>query len=78
MALRFIGKDDQSPGGQSPTVWVDEESKTIVIQGWRLDDPAKAEVHRTAPVPPHETVLRVPARMAKVLREACNDVEPLE
>ncbi|QMU68280.1 hypothetical protein [Streptacidiphilus sp. P02-A3a] len=60
MGLRFIGKDEQSPGGRSPTVWVDEESKTIVIQGWRLGGEAMADVQSTGPVPPHETVLRLP------------------
>jgi hypothetical protein len=33
MALRFIGKDPDSPNGDSPSVWDDGDS--YVIQGWR-------------------------------------------
>jgi hypothetical protein len=34
MALRFIGKDPDSPEGGSPSVWDDGDS--YVIQGWRV------------------------------------------
>jgi hypothetical protein len=29
----------------------------------------------TAGIPPHETVIRIPVRMASILREACNVAE---
>uniref|UniRef100_UPI0004C99650 hypothetical protein n=1 Tax=Streptomyces exfoliatus TaxID=1905 RepID=UPI0004C99650 len=69
-------------GGGSPTVWVDEQRQEIVIQGWRLDEALTAEVagtewalgHDTG-IPPHETALRVPARMVPIPREACDAAE---
>lgn len=72
MALRFIGKDPDSPNNGSPTVWVDDEDGSIVIQGWKIEDgPTLATIEATGPVPSHETVLRLPRRMAPFLREVC-------
>lgn len=72
MTLRFIGKDGDSPNNGSPTVWVDEEDGSIVIQGWKIaDDRTMSEITAEKPVPDHETVVRVPARMAAFLMEAC-------
>ena len=72
MALRFIGKDPDSPNNGSPTVWVDEDDGSVVIQGWRIEDgPTLGEIQRTAPIPAHETVVRLPRQMAPFLREVC-------
>jgi len=69
MSLRFIGVDPNTPNTGSPTVWVDE---SIVIQGWRITDEATlAEINQTKPVPDHETVVRLPRRMASFLLEVC-------
>ena len=38
MALRFLGKDPDSPQGGSPSLWDDGDS--YVIQGWRVTDTA--------------------------------------
>lgn len=74
MALRFIGGDQDSPNNGSPTVWVDEADSSIVLQGWRVtDQAAMAQIEAAGPVPGHETVLRLPARMAPFLPEACGD-----
>lgn len=74
MALRFIGVDPDSPNNGSPTVWVDDEDGSIVIQGWRITDAATmAQIEATSPIPRHETLLRLPARMAPFLLEACGD-----
>lgn len=73
MSLRFVGVDPNTPNTGSPTVWVDEADDSIVIQGWKLDDGALAEVLKTGPIPDHETVLRLPRRMAAFLREVCDD-----
>jgi hypothetical protein len=74
MALRFIGVDPNTPSGGSPTVWVDEEDQSIVIQGWRIVDEATlAEIRTTGPIPKHETVLRIPRRMAPFLRAVCGE-----
>jgi hypothetical protein len=71
MALRFIGVDPNTPNTGSPTVWVDDADGSIVVQGWKITDEATmADVRATGPVPDHETVLRLPARMAPFLKEA--------
>ena len=72
MALLFIGKDPGSPVNDSPTVWLDEDDGSIVLQGWKITDEATlSEVTAKGPVPDHETLMRLPARMAPILREVC-------
>lgn len=74
MALRLIGVDPDSPNNGSPTVWLDEEDQSIVIQGWKItDDDTISEITATKPIPGHETVVRLPARMAPFLQEVCGD-----
>ncbi len=73
MALRFVGVDSDSPHNGSPTVWVDEEDGSIVVQGWKITSEAVlAQIAARGPIPAHETVLRLPVRMAPFLVEACN------
>jgi hypothetical protein len=67
--LRLIGKDPDSPNNGSPTVWLDEDDGSFVIQGWRLDLDTEVQVGQ---VPGHETVVRLPARMATILREVAS------
>lgn len=72
MALRHIGTDPGSPNNGSPAVWLDEEDGSIVLQGWKItDETTLAQITAKGPVPEHETVLRLPARMALFLREVC-------
>jgi len=72
MSLRFIGVDPNTPNTGSPTVWLDESDDSIVIQGWRVTDEATlAEINQTKPIPDHETVIRLPRRMAPFLLEVC-------
>jgi hypothetical protein len=59
MALRFLGKDPDSPDGGSPTVYYDDERDTYVLQGWRVLDARRAQLS----VPDHETVIEFPRRM---------------
>jgi hypothetical protein len=66
--MRFLGKDPDSPNGGSPTVW--DDGDTLVVQGWRLDEAAMAEV---GTVPEHETVVRIPKRMIQFLQEGPTD-----
>jgi hypothetical protein len=74
MTLRLIGADPDSPNNGSPTVWLDEADQSIVIQGWKItDDDTISEITATKPVPAHETVVRLPARMAPFLLEVCGD-----
>lgn len=73
MSLRFIGKDPDSPNNGSPTVWLDETDRSIVIQGWKItDEHTMSEITAAKPIPDHETVIRVPARVAAFLMEACD------
>ena len=74
MALRFIGVDPETPNNGSPTIWLDEDDQSIVIQGWKItDDDAISEITAAKPIPAHETVVRLPARMAPFLLEVCGD-----
>lgn len=81
MDLQFIGIDPNTGDGESPTVWVDQEKKELVLQGWKPDAELEAacaafEVpgHATG-LPDHEAVIRIPARMVQMIREACDAVE---
>jgi hypothetical protein len=73
MALRFVGVDAESPNNGSPTVWVDEEDGSIVLQGWKItSETALEQIAVRGPIPDHETVLRLPVRMAPFLMQACS------
>ena len=75
MSLRFIAKDPNSPDGDSPTVWVDEENNDLVFQGWKANDTTEAECRKVGNIPEHEGVFRMPARLAQAIREACDVAE---
>ncbi|MFK0252117.1 hypothetical protein [Streptomyces sp. NPDC090445] len=81
MALRFIGIDPQSHDGESPTVWVDETSRELVFQGWTPSPELEAECAATEipghgiGIPAGEAVVRMPARMTAVIREACDALD---
>lgn len=82
MTLRLVGIDPDSEQGESPTVWVDPEQQEFYVQGWRTSaaDEARCYAAGDVPghatgVPAHEAIVRVPARMAQILREACDVLE---
>ncbi|MFE3996781.1 hypothetical protein ACFXPW_34600 [Streptomyces goshikiensis] len=82
MALRFGGMDPNTTGGGSPTVWVDDEKRELVIQGWVPDEELLTKISTTEWVPSHDTgipvgenVTRIPLRMAAILRKALDDAE---
>lgn len=77
MALRFIGIDPNTDEKNCPRVWIDEEKGEFVFQGWNPDEQLLAEVRSTGPLPDYEGVVRVPVRMAQILREACDAAEHL-
>lgn len=61
MTLRFVGIDPNTGGEGSPTVWVEEESADLVLQGEEADELLKAVAGSTewvaghrAGIPPHE------------------------
>ncbi|MEV7394365.1 hypothetical protein [Streptomyces sp. NPDC091215] len=81
MSLQFIGIDPNTGDDESPTVWVDQEKHELVLQGWRPGPELEAECAAfTVPghavgIPDHEAVIRIPARMVPMIREACDAVE---
>lgn len=78
MALELIGRDPDSGHGNSPTVFVDTDRAELVLQGWTADADTVTEIGRVAaPVPAHETAVRLPERMEVILRRALERLEEL-
>ncbi|MEV7109660.1 hypothetical protein [Streptomyces anulatus] len=77
MRLRFVGKDPESGDHGCPAVWVDENTKDLVIQGVAADSDTTARTVQDSPLPAHESVVRLPQRLIPLLREAL-DVAELE
>ncbi|KPI05894.1 hypothetical protein OK074_4384 [Actinobacteria bacterium OK074] len=82
MALRFTGIDPETQGNGSPTVWVDDEQRELVLQGWKPGEELLARISGTEWVPGHDTgipesenVTRIPLRMAAMIRKALDDAE---
>ncbi|MBD0838768.1 hypothetical protein [Streptomyces sp. TRM68416] len=81
MSLLFIGIDPDTGKADSPTVWVDQEKKELVFQGWKPSAELEAECAafevegHAKGIPDGEAVIRVPARMVHMIREACDAVE---
>ncbi|MGW0731349.1 hypothetical protein [Streptomyces sp. NPDC002851] len=81
MTLRFVGIDPDTGRQGSPTVWVDEERAELVFQGWKPSAGLEAECAATevpghaVGIPENEAVVRVPARMVAMIREACDVAE---
>lgn len=81
MDLQFIGIDPDTGKNGSPTAWVDQATADIVIQSYTADEETRAMcMERTAPghakgIPEHETVIRIPAHLVPILREACDAAE---
>ena len=81
MPLLFIGIDPNTEDEQSPTLWVDEEKRELVLQGWKPSPELEAECAafevsgHARGIPGNEAVIRIPARMVHMLREACDAVE---
>ncbi len=75
MALRFIGKDPESQGGNCPTVLVDEETFALVFQATRANEDTTAGAGKYGPLPDHEIVVTLPAHMVPLIRKACDVAE---
>ncbi|WP_405973951.1 hypothetical protein OG496_36755 [Streptomyces sp. NBC_00988] len=77
MSLRFIGIDPETKTADSPTVWIDQEKGELVFQGWKPDPQLEAECAafevpgHAIGIPVDEAVIRIPARMVHMIREAC-------
>lgn len=80
MALRFIAIDPNTGTGESPTVWVDDQTWDLVVQSYEDETTTAQAASFTVPghavgVPAGEAVVRIPARMISALREACDVIE---
>ena len=80
MAFMFLAQVPETPGGQSPTVWRDEETGDLIVQGYKAtrDDYVQADAAGSTPghhhgpdtIPDHETIVRVPASILPALQAA--------
>jgi hypothetical protein len=71
MALVFVGIDPNTPGGNCPSVWIDDQTGDMVFQGWEETDEAnRADIAARSPILDHERIVRLPARMVPIVREA--------
>lgn len=66
MALYRLGKDPESRNNDSPTVYLDDETRNYIRQGWRVTD---AEALAQLDIPGHETVIEFPRRMMQFFPE---------
>ncbi|MEU8316658.1 MULTISPECIES: hypothetical protein [Actinomycetes] len=79
MPVVFVGVDPNSRDGDSPTVWRDTETGDLLVQSYTAtqDDLRQCQQAGFGPghateVPPHETVIRIPAGVIPILKEACD------
>jgi hypothetical protein len=79
MAVEFVGIDPDTDRDHCPTVWVDPENQEILLQGWKPSPETQAECEgrspANGPVPSGEEIVRLPARMVPMIREACDAIE---
>ena len=64
MALRKLGKDPESPSGGSPTIYLDEEKDSYLVQGLKVED---IERLGQMDIPGHESVVEIPPAHGAVL-----------
>ncbi|MFJ8583586.1 hypothetical protein ACIRD2_02860 [Streptomyces sp. NPDC093595] len=62
MALRMLGKDPNSPDGNSPTIYLDDETDRYLVQGYNVLD---EEQLKKLNLPPHEGVVEIPRYMVQ-------------
>ncbi|MEU5151796.1 hypothetical protein AB0G42_32075 [Streptomyces yangpuensis] len=73
MTLHRLGKDPESKDGGSPTIYLDDETDTYLIQGFKvLDDERRAQMD----IPGHEDVIELPRRMVQYFLEVKGDEGP--
>ncbi|MFI9394353.1 hypothetical protein ACIG53_26120 [Streptomyces bauhiniae] len=79
MTVEFVGIDPDTDRDHCPTVWADAEAQEILLQGWKPSTETQSECQATSPangpVPANEAIVRIPARMIPLIREACDAIE---
>lgn len=77
MAIRYVGKWKDSPNGDSPTLWVDDETNLCYMQGYSVVDPSvRAELLAASgrdSVPAGETLISFHRDMADLFVEVRRD-----
>ncbi|MFF1483788.1 hypothetical protein ACIGZH_08995 [Streptomyces sp. NPDC058319] len=64
MALHLLCKDPESPNNGSPTLYYDDETRSYLLQGWRVPNPAVRLAGIT--IPEHETIVEFPPRLLRL------------
>lgn len=72
MALVELGKDPESPSGGSPTIYLDDEKDTYLVQGWKVEE---AERLAVMDIPGHESVVEIPRRMVQFFMELSQETK---
>ncbi|WP_030706544.1 hypothetical protein [Streptomyces sp. NRRL F-2580] len=70
MALRMLGKDPESRDGGSPTIYLDEDTNTYLVQGFKVTDDERRALMS---IPGHEDVIELPRRMVQFFLEVEGD-----
>lgn len=71
MTLRFLAIDPATGKGSCPAVFVDDETGDLLFQGWtQTDSRVLAEAAGHSPLAANESVVRLPARMRELIKEA--------
>ncbi|MEU5306259.1 hypothetical protein ACH4YO_19075 [Streptomyces noursei] len=70
MALHKLGKDPESRDGGSPTIYLDDETDSYLVQGWKVPD---VQRRSQLEIPAHEDVVEIPRRMVQFFLEVKGD-----
>jgi hypothetical protein len=74
MALRFLAIDPDTNGENCPALFLEEETGDLLFQGGTVTDPQTlAESGQYSPLAENEGLVRLPARMRKIIMEALHD-----
>ncbi|EKX61434.1 hypothetical protein Sipo8835_29435 [Streptomyces ipomoeae] len=80
MNIRFVGIDPETDEDGCPTVWVDMDTADLLIQSYEVDEETSSTCDALSParspIPPGETVIRIPRRMIPIIRKACDELDP--
>ncbi|MCD0453442.1 hypothetical protein LO762_30300 [Actinocorallia sp. API 0066] len=76
MPIVFLCIDPNTNGGNCPALFIDRESGDLLFQGDEETDAAtRAATARHSPMGERETMVRIPARMRKLILEALSAAE---
>jgi hypothetical protein len=74
MALRFLAIDPDTNGENCPALFLEEGTGDLLFQGWTVtDQQTLAESGTHSPLADNESLVRLPARMRKIIMEALHD-----